>query len=139
MTNIVRVRSDGSIEIEVPFDRIEEMFRNVGPIQEVFALTEQCGKCGSKHTRLSHRAHQDYDFFEGKCIDCGAALKFGQRKDGTGLFPKTKNEDGSPMDDDGWSIYQPSGGGWSKSKGADTGSKHAPADTEDVDDSEIPF
>ena len=129
--NIVRVKS-GNVEIEVPFERITEMFANVGPIQEVFALTKECGACGSTNTRLNHKSHGDYDFFEGVCMDCTAALGFGQRKDGTGIFPKMKDKDGNTLPDKGWAVYQKSGS-WTKTTQKLVGRE------DDVDEASIPF
>lgn len=150
--NIVRIRSDGSMEIEVPFETIQQMFANVGPIQEVFALASPCGLCvyhgkPGTNTRLGHSVSRaGKDRFESRCLDCGADLRFIARNDGSGMFPDLKDRDGNLHEHGGWSIFTPQRQDGGSSYGT-AGVPRPPVQPQapvsdpnaDLDESQIPF
>ena len=98
---IVRYKSpDDRMEIEVECSGLKEMFVKLGPIQELLLEHFTCGKCQSTNIRFNHRVWDDNDYFTLRCMDCTAELKMGQRKDGSGMWPKADGPDS------GWSIYE---------------------------------
>ena len=129
---IVRYKSpDGRMEIEVECLGLKEMFVNLVPIQELLLEHFTCGKCQSTNVRFSHRVWEENDYYTLKCMDCKAELKMGQRKDGTGLWPKAEGPDG------GWSIYER---GSSDGEAPIAQRTTVPADESGpVDDASIPF
>ena len=147
---LIRYKALGG-QLEVEFDATGEkdLFTKLGPIQELIDQCK-CGKCKSTHVRFNHRVHGEYDFYELKCADCGAALGFGQRKDGSGLFPKRKDTDGNLLPDGGWSIYVPGSSSQSSSDPVEwgrggQGTRNQPAtvppndDNAPVSEDDIPF
>jgi hypothetical protein len=50
----------------------------------------------SPEIRPNCRTVDGFDYYSLRCLACGAELSFGQRKDGSGLFPKRKTDDGAP-------------------------------------------
>jgi DNA-directed RNA polymerase subunit RPC12/RpoP len=85
----------------------KELFAQIGTFQEIFE--EKCAKCGSSNIRFVVRtAEKDgkkYDYYELRCADCGARLAFGNLDDGSGLFPKRKDENGEYKGKYGWTIW----------------------------------
>ena len=53
-----------------------------------FTSEEKCGLCGSNNLRFVVRNVEGNDYYELRCVDCGALLAFGQHKKGGTLFPK---------------------------------------------------
>ena len=49
---------------------------------------------------------EDNDYYEMRCLSCGAALSYGQHKKGGTLFPKRKDENGNWLDNGGWQKWQ---------------------------------
>ena len=105
--NIIRYRSDGTIEVEIEFTEIQQVFTGLAPIQEIFALARECGKCHSTNTRLGHKIQKNGRHrYEARCMDCNADLRFIERQDG-GMFPDLKDRDGAFHPDKGWSTFVP--------------------------------
>ena len=98
----------GRLKVCADCESVEGIFAFLGQVSDIFRH-DTCGCCGSKEVRFGHRVAQGYDFYEARCAQCNATLGFGQRRDGTGLFPKTKDEHGNPLPDGGWSVYVPQG------------------------------
>ena len=73
--------------------------------QEVFEESK-CGKCGSENLKFVVRTVDDNEYFELRCMDCGAKLAFGSMKKGGGLFPKRKDGD-NWLPDNGWTKWNP--------------------------------
>jgi ribosomal protein L40E len=71
----------------------------------VFEETK-CGKCGSENLRFVVRTVDENEYFELRCMDCGAKLAFGSMKKGGGLFPKRKDGD-NWLPDGGWLKWNP--------------------------------
>ncbi len=95
----------GKVTIKVVGEDTKDLFRQLAAAQEVFDADYACGCCNSVHLRYNYRVADSFSFYELKCIDCGAALSFGQRKDGSGLFPKRSGEG----TENGWSKYEGAG------------------------------
>jgi len=92
---------------------IEDMFKTLGPLQEVLSNTE-CGKCKSTNIRFSHRkADGKYDVYELQCTKCGAKLHMGKTEDGK-LFPRRYKQDPDdpkkPLMHDGKKVWLPNKG-----------------------------
>lgn len=105
---LVRLKVSDRLEVEVPCEDLKELFAHVGPLQEVLDRMGSCGMsgCGSNDIRFSYRTPQGYEYYELRCGSCGATFKFGQRQDGSGLFPKLKDQNGQDLPNGGWSVYQ---------------------------------
>ena len=74
-------------------------------------LTEQhCGACQSPQIVPRHRQAQGYDFYNLSCLKCGHRLEFGQLREGGGLFPKRKDDQGNWLENNGWTKWQKEGG-----------------------------
>ena len=96
--------TNGGFSVELEGDTQKEIFSQLAKFQEIFGET-QCGKCGSTNLRFVVRVVDDNEYYEIRCLDCGAKLSFGLNKKGGGLFPKKKAEDGSWLPDKGWMKY----------------------------------
>lgn len=96
--------SNKKMTVEIEGD-IKTIFLEFGKFQEIF--DQKCGKCGSDNIHFLVRNATDakgktYKYYEARCMDCGATLAFGQLEDGSGLFPKRKDEEGNWLPDKGW-------------------------------------
>lgn len=94
------------ITAEFDADTQRELFTQISKFQEVFEETK-CGKCGSENLKFVVRTVDDNEYFELRCLDCGAKLSFGSMKKGGGLFPKRKDADGNWLPDGGWQKWNP--------------------------------
>lgn len=94
------------ITAEFDADTQRELFTQISKFQEVFEETK-CGKCGSESLKFVVRNVDDNEYFELRCMDCGAKLAFGSMKKGGGLFPKRKDADGNWLPDGGWQKWNP--------------------------------
>lgn len=99
--------SIGQLKFNLVAETAKDLFQNVAQIQELFEAETACGCCQSEEIRFSYREVGDYKYYELVCRDCGAQFKFGQKKQGGGLFPK-RTEGGKPLENGGWSKYEPS-------------------------------
>ena len=95
----------GRINVEIEGDSQRDLFIAIARFQEVFEESK-CGKCGSENLRFVVRNVDDNQFYELRCLDCGAKLSYGAHKVGGGLFPKRK-EDGEWLPDRGWVKWNP--------------------------------
>ena len=95
------------ISVEFEGDSQKDLFGQIAAFQEVFDI-KSCGKCGSENLRFVKRTVDGNDYFELRCLDCGAKLAFGANKDGKGLFPKReKDQNGKWIGKDGWVKWNP--------------------------------
>lgn len=80
-------KPNNHLTIKVECRSVEDIFKELGPIQEVF--NEKCGKCGCDNIRpLARRTADDkHDVYELVCTKCGAKLSIGKSLDGN-LFPR---------------------------------------------------
>tara|TARA_S200002703_G_scaffold20667_5_gene17031 strand:- start:18403 stop:18735 length:333 start_codon:yes stop_codon:yes gene_type:complete len=88
----------------------KEIFKGLAMVQEVFSEAK-CGVCGSENIKFVVRTVEGNDYYELRCMDCGAALSFGQHKKGDTLFPKRKDEKGNWLENGGWHK-------WNKDQGS---------------------
>ncbi len=116
-------RPSPEITIKVEARGIQEMFQELGPLQEVLGGNSKCGKCGGDKIRMVHRkADGKYDVYELLCETpgpngpCGSKLSLGHNDLGN-LFPRryeqTKGDDGKwkpKLDADGKKIWLPNKG-----------------------------
>lgn len=84
----------------------KEIFKELSALQEIFG-EESCGMCKSHNIRYVVRNVDGNDYFELRCMDCGAVLAFGQHKKGGTLFPRRKDDDGKWLPNRGWHKYTP--------------------------------
>ena len=91
----------GNLSVEFECDTPKEVFNQLSVFQEVFGETK-CGKCGSENLRFVVRENDGNEYYEIRCMDCGAKLAFGANKKGGGLFPRRKDADGNWLPDKGW-------------------------------------
>lgn len=85
------------------------LFKALAETQEVFDAETQCGRCHSEGIFFRVRKVDEYEFYELHCRDCGGVLSFTQLKNNTGLFPKRFDDNGKPLSNGGWRIYDPNG------------------------------
>ena len=97
--------SNGRISVEIEGDSQRDIFAEIARFQEVFEETK-CGKCGSENLKFVVRTVDENEYFELRCMDCGAKLAFGSMKKGGGLFPKRKDGD-NWLPDNGWQKWNP--------------------------------
>jgi hypothetical protein len=92
---------DGRFEVEVDGKDTKDCFAQIASSTEVFG-NSVCGACDSTRTIPIVREHDGNHYHEMKCMDCGASLAFGQKKQDQSLFPKRKGKDGSYLENGGW-------------------------------------
>lgn len=93
--------NNGRVSVEVEADTQKEIFKQLALFQEVFDESK-CGKCKSENLRFVVRTVEDNDYYELRCLDCGAKLAFGVNKTGGTLFPKRKDDEGNYKGVRGW-------------------------------------
>lgn len=98
---------DGRMHIELAGESVKDLFERLSEFQEIFEADTECGCCKSKSVRFLARKVDDYKFYELSCRACGARMSFGQAKQGGGLFPKRRDEDGEWLPNRGWAKFQP--------------------------------
>jgi DNA-directed RNA polymerase subunit RPC12/RpoP len=91
----------GSLCVDFDASSQKELFSQLAMFQEVFDETT-CGKCGSDNLKFVVRNVDDNEYYELRCMDCGAKLLFGVNKNGRNLFPKKKDDKGNWLPDRGW-------------------------------------
>lgn len=97
--------ADGQFEVEVDGKDTKDCFAQIATSAEVFG-NSTCGACDSTRTVPSVRERDGNTFYEMKCLDCGATLAFGQKKQDGSLFPKRKGKDGSYLEGNGWMKWK---------------------------------
>ena len=98
--------ANSRITAEFDADTQRELFTQISKFQEVFEEAK-CGKCGSENIKFVVRTVDDNEYYELRCMDCGAKLAFGSMKKGGGLFPKRKDSEGNWLPDRGWVKWNP--------------------------------
>ena len=93
---------NGRITVEIEGDSPKAIFKGIAEVQELFEPDQACGACASQAIQFRFRKVDKYEYFEVFCTDCSAALQFGQKREGGGLFPKRKDSDGNPLSQNGW-------------------------------------
>tara|TARA_Y100000310_G_C20481014_1_gene714680 strand:- start:332 stop:667 length:336 start_codon:yes stop_codon:yes gene_type:complete len=100
----------GRISVELEAETQRDAFQQLSDFQEIFDEVS-CGKCASENLRFVVRTVDENQFYEIRCLDCGARLEFGSMKQGGRLFPRRKDKEGNWLPDNGWVK-------WDKEKGA---------------------
>ena len=100
----------GRVSVELEAETQRDAFQQLSDFQEIFDETV-CGKCASENLRFVVRTVDDNQFYEIRCMDCGARLEFGSMKQGGRLFPRRKDKEGNWLPDRGWVK-------WNSEKGA---------------------
>lgn len=95
---------NGRLVVEVEGQNVKSLFEEIASVQEILDADAQCGACSSADTRFRVRNIDGNKYYEMACEECGAALSFGQRRTGEGLFPKRKSEHGA-LPNRGWTKY----------------------------------
>lgn len=100
------VKKVGDLSFEVEGDTQRDVFKEIASFEEVFG-ENTCGKCKSVNVRCVVRENDGNEYFEMRCLDCGARLGFGSHKKGGGLFPRRKDAEGNWLADGGWQKWNP--------------------------------
>jgi hypothetical protein len=95
--------------IEADGGTVKEVFERLALLAEILGHADKCGKCGGTRIIPKMRRPQGNVYFELSCLQCGARLALGQNKEGGTLFPKTKNDDGTPKPNGGWEKWSGNG------------------------------
>ena len=94
----------GSLTITFEGETQKDIVKQLSSLEEVFGESV-CGKCGSENLRWVVRENYGNEYYELRCLDCGAKLAFGVNKKGGGLFPKRKDGEGNWLPDKGWTKW----------------------------------
>jgi hypothetical protein len=81
---VTTTKAIGANAIEVSFDAkdAKELITVVGELAFLDRIPNNCNECDSTNLTLGHREAKGYDFYEAKCLGCGASLKIGESKAG---------------------------------------------------------
>ena len=96
----------GNLTLDVDRETQKEVFKELAAFEEVFGESS-CGKCSSENLRFVVRENDGNEYYEIRCVDCGARLAFGSHKKGGGLFPRRKDAEGNWLPDGGWTKWNP--------------------------------
>jgi hypothetical protein len=104
--------------VEIEGQSVKDIFREIATLSEIFS-EEKCGLCRGNEIRPNTRNVKNFEYFEMICLNpkCRARLSFGQKADGTGIFPTRKldangkpdRENGTYGQHNGWSKYRGEG------------------------------
>ena len=104
-------KASDRMTVEVEAAGQKELFKAMSSVQEILS-DMVCGACGSENVRLVFRTVKNnrgtFDYYELRCADCGAVLRFGQHTNQVTLFPKRKDDDGNWLPNRGWTKYDAS-------------------------------
>lgn len=102
--------ANANVSLESECSDVKEALQFLSGVSEVFSINK-CGACKSEEVRplVRHAAKgkQTFDFYELSCSSCKARLSFGQLADGSGLFPKRKDDEGNYLPNGGWTKFTP--------------------------------
>lgn len=101
----VKYKPSSRLEFELEGAGQKEIFKELATVQEIFS-EEKCGMCKKDNIKFVVRNVDSNDYYEMRCLSCGAALAFGQHKKGGTLFPKRKDENNNWLDNNGWHKWQ---------------------------------
>lgn len=101
----LRYKVNNKLEFELEGDGQKEIFKELAAVQEIFG-EEKCGICGSQNLKFVVRNVDGNDYYELRCMDCGAILAFGQHKKGGTLFPRRKDDQNNWLPNKGWHKWQ---------------------------------
>lgn len=98
-------RASDKLSFELEASGQKEIFKELALIQEIFS-EDKCGLCKKTNLKFIVRNVDGNDYYELRCMDCGAVLAFGQHKKGGTLFPKRKDDENNWLPDNGWYKWQ---------------------------------
>lgn len=101
----LKFKPSDKLEFELEGSGQKEIFKELATVQEIFS-EDRCGLCKKENIKFVVRNVEDNDYYEMRCLSCGAALSFGQHKKGGTLFPKRKDENGNWLENSGWYKWQ---------------------------------
>ena len=104
---LIYTTPSGGMSVEVEGNH-KEIFEQLNEFHEVFEADDCCPLCSSASPKFRVRTVEDNQFYELVCRNpqCRAKLSFGCHKKGDTVFPKRKNEDGTYMENRGWSRWE---------------------------------
>lgn len=102
----LKFKPNDKLEFELEGAGQKEIFKELAMVQEIFS-EKKCGVCGSENIKFVVRTVEDNEYYELRCMDCGAVLSYGQHKKGGTLFPKRKDADGKYLPSNGWYKWEP--------------------------------
>jgi hypothetical protein len=97
----VKYKPNSRLEFELEGAGQKEIFKELATVQEIFS-EDKCGVCKKDNIKFVVRSVDGNDYYEMRCLSCGAALAFGQHKKGGTLFPKRRDENNNWLDNNGW-------------------------------------
>ena len=100
-------KANDKLSFELEGSGQKEIFKELALIQEIFSESK-CGICGSTNIKFIVRTVEGNDYYELRCMDCGAVLSYGQHKKGGTLFPKRKDDNNNWLPNGGWHKWAPS-------------------------------
>lgn len=109
-------RPNAKFTVEFEPKNVQELFQELGPLQEVLSEAEKCGKCGCTDVKFNHRKVDGNDFYELICGNnkCRAKLSLGTERESKNLFPRRYEQDPDdpkkPLMRDGKKVWLPDGG-----------------------------
>jgi hypothetical protein len=101
----VTYTANNKLSFELEAAGQKEIFKELALIQEIFS-EDTCGLCKSTNLKFIVRSVEGNDYYELRCMDCGAILSFGQHKKGGTLFPKRKDDENNWLPNNGWHKWQ---------------------------------
>lgn len=102
-------KPNAKLSFELEGSGQKEVFKELAVVQEIFA-EERCGVCKKDNIKFVVRNVDGNDYYEMRCVSCGATLSFGQHKKGGTLFPKRKDENNNWLENNGWYKWQSQSG-----------------------------
>jgi hypothetical protein len=101
----VTYKANDKLSFELEAAGQKEIFKELALIQEIFS-EDKCGLCKTTNLKSIVRNVEGNDYYELRCMDCGAVLSFGQHKKGGTLFPKRKDDENNWLPNNGWHKWQ---------------------------------
>ena len=106
---ITYTNTTGKLTLETEVANPKAAFETLAELSDLFDETT-CKKCGSELIRFDVRRPGNFTYYNIVCKSCGCRLYFGQHVSGDTLFAKRKDDQGNPLPNGGWYLYQPESG-----------------------------
>ncbi len=102
---IERMLPDGRTKFIMDAASPKEAFIKLALVDELFN-ERACGCCKSTEIKFQNRKVTNGSYLEMKCMKCGAALSYGQNKEGGGIFVKKwDSQSKCEVPNGGWVVY----------------------------------
>lgn len=95
----------GNVGVEVEAKDTKDAFSQLAGAVEIFG-NQHCGACNSDAVVPAVRQRDGNTYYEMRCTQCGAALAFGQKRDGGALFPRRRDKNDEYLPNYGWVKFQ---------------------------------